>query len=123
MEIRKKKLIEYFAVTLLALVVCVQVVTAPPTPHPQPPTNDQLQAEITAMQTQINTQNAKITTLNNTVTILTGQNNNLMTQLTNLQTSVSAIKPGSQVIVQTGTVYLYRYCDSCRSAGPLPDAA
>jgi uncharacterized protein GlcG (DUF336 family) len=87
-----KRLIGYFAVTLLVLAVCVQVVTAPAAP-----TNAQLQTEISNQQSQINL-------LISTNQALTASDNNLNTKLTSLQNIVSAIKPGSQVVVQTGMV-------------------
>jgi hypothetical protein len=88
----KKRMFGYFAVTLLALAVCVQIVTAAPAP-----TNAQLQTEITNLQT-------KMSGMQNTINSLTTANTNLNNKLTNLQTTVSAIKPGSQVVVETGIV-------------------
>jgi cell division protein FtsL len=110
MEIKSKRILTYFAVTLLALAVCVQVVTAPAAP-----TNAQLQTEIATLQTQNSNQQSQIDNLNTQAANLALAKNGLQDEATHsrlleitlnndligLQQRVSAIK---QVAAASGYV-------------------
>jgi hypothetical protein len=101
MDITKKRLIGYFATTLLVFAICVQVATAAAATGQK----DQ-QAEIDALQTQINALQTKLNNIQLTAGPQGSKGDTGATGPAGPQgPKGDTVQAGSQVIVKTGTIH------------------